>query len=80
VTLIYCFTKNGVLLNIQDPDTVVPMLRRVQYKRMREMEIIKDWFENKVDNAVSAIGHGGKEVIITSAPQLGEPTQGTHIK
>lgn len=80
VTLIYCFTKNGVLLNVHDPDTVVPMLRRVQYKRMREMEIIKDWFENKMDNAFSAIDHGVKEVIITSAAQLGEPKQGTHVK
>ncbi|MCQ2288499.1 MAG: acetylglutamate kinase [Muribaculaceae bacterium] len=80
VTLIYCFTRNGVLLNVQDPDSVVPMLRRTQYKAMREMEIIKDWFANKVDNAFSAIDHGVKEVIITSAEGLGQPKQGTHIK
>ncbi len=80
VTLMYCFTRNGVLLNVQDPDSVVPMLRRTQYKALREMEIIKDWFANKVDNAFSAIDHGVTEVVITSAAGLGDPKQGTHIK
>lgn len=80
VTLIYCFTRKGVLLNVQDPDSVIPMLRRTQYKAMREMEIIKDWFANKIDNAFSAIDHGVKEVIITNADGLGMPKQGTHLK
>lgn len=80
VTLIYCFVRNGVLLNVQDPDSVVPMLRRTQYKALREMGIIKDWFANKVDNAFSAIDHGVVEAVITSASSLGDPKQGTHIK
>lgn len=80
VTLIYCFTKNGVLLNVNDPDSVVPVLKRTQYKALREMEIIKDWFVNKVDNAFSAIDHGVKEVVITSAEQIGNIKQGTHIR
>lgn len=80
VTLVYCFTRNGVLLNVQDPDSVIPRLRRTQYKTLREMEIIKDWFANKVDNAFSAIDHGVNEVVITSAEGLGNAKQGTHIK
>ncbi len=79
VRLIYCFEKNGVLLNPHDGDSVVPMLRRTQYKALRDMDIIKDWFVNKLDNAFSAIDHGVKEVIITSAAQLGNPDKGTHI-
>lgn len=80
VTLIYCFVRKGVLLNVLDPDSVVPALKRTQYKALREMEIIKDWFANKVDNAFSAIDHGVKNVVITSADGLGNPKQGTHIK
>lgn len=80
VTLIYCFIRKGVLLNVQDPDSVVSVLKRTQYKALREMEIIKDWFANKVDNAFSAIDHGVKEVVITCADGLGDPTQGTHIR
>ncbi|MBR6285017.1 MAG: acetylglutamate kinase [Muribaculaceae bacterium] len=80
VTLIYCFKEKGVLLNIDDPDSVVAELKRTRYKAMREMDIIKDWFVNKLDNAFSAIDHGVSEVIITNATQLAKPNLGTHIR
>ena len=80
ITLIYCFEKKGVLLNTDDPDSVVAELRRTRYKALREMDIIKDWFINKIDNAFTAIDHGVKEVIITCPAQLGNADRGTHIK
>lgn len=80
ITLIYCFEKNGVLLNPDDPDSVVAELRRTRYKALREMEIITDWFVNKIDNAFTAIDHGVKEVIITSPSHLINSDKGTHIK
>jgi len=80
ITLIYCFEKKGVLLNPRDPDSVVANLRRTQYKALRDMDIIKDWFVNKLDNAFQAIDHGVKEVIITSPTQLSTLDKGTHIK
>ncbi|MBQ3364264.1 MAG: acetylglutamate kinase [Muribaculaceae bacterium] len=80
ITLIYCFEKKGVLLNPQDPDSVVANLRRTQYKSLRDMEIIQDWFDNKLENAFTAIDRGVKEVIITCPDQLGNPDKGTHIK
>lgn len=80
VQLVFCFSQNGVLLNPNDPDSVVAVLRRTQFKALKEMEIISDWFVNKVDNAFSAIDHGVKEVVITSAAHLGDDKQGTHIK
>ncbi len=80
ITLIYCFEKKGVLLNPDDPDSVVAELRRTRYKALREMDIIKDWFVNKIDNAFTAIDHGVKEVVITCPSQLGNHDRGTHIK
>ena len=80
ITLIYCFEKKGVLLNSDDPDSVVANLRRTQYKTLRDMDIIKDWFVNKLDNAFQAIDHGVKEVIITCPSQMGKQDKGTHIK
>ncbi len=80
ITLIYCFEKNGVLLNPDDPDSVVAELRRTRYKALREMEIITDWFVNKIDNAFTAIDHGVKEIIITSPSHLNNSDKGTHIK
>ena len=69
-----------MLLNPQDPDSVVANLRRTQYKSLRDMEIIQDWFDNKLENAFTAIDRGVKEVIITCPDQLGNPDKGTHIK
>ena len=80
ITLIYCFEKKGVLLNHHDPDSVIANLRRTQYKTLRDMDIIKDWFGNKVENAFQAVEHGVKEVIITCPAGLGNPDKGTHIK
>ena len=80
VTLVYCFREKGVLLNVDDPDTVVAELKRSRYKAMRDMDMIKDWFVNKLDNAFSAIDHGVNEVIITNADQLADLALGTHIK
>ncbi len=80
VTLVYCFKEKGVLLNVDDPDTVVPELKRTRYKAMREMDMIKDWFVNKLDNAFSAIDHGVSEVVITNAVQLSDLSMGTHIR
>lgn len=80
ITIIYCFEKNGVLLNPEDGDSVIAVLRRTQYKALRDMDIIKDWFVNKLDNAFAAIDHGVKEVIITSPKQMDSLDKGTHIK
>ena len=67
-------------MNSSDPDSVVANLRRTQYKSLRDMDIINDWFVNKLDNAFTAIDRGVKEVIITCPSQLGNPDKGTHIK
>ena len=72
ITLIYCFEKKGVLLNTDDPDSVIANLRRTQYKTLRDMEIIKDWFDNKVDNAFKAIDHGVPEPSTHLLPPLSE--------
>jgi acetylglutamate kinase len=80
ITLIYCFVRKGVLLNTDDPDSVIANLRRTQYKNLRDMDIIKDWFNNKLDNAFTALEHGVKDVYITCPSQLGNPTKGTHIQ
>ena len=80
ITLIYCFVRKGVLLNTDDPDSVIANLRRTQYKNLRDMDIIKDWFNNKLDNAFTALEHGVKDVYITCPSQLGNPNKGTHIQ
>ena len=72
--------ENGVLTNEDNPDSVIPMLRRTQYKALREMGIIKPSAFPTIDNAFSAIDHGVNEVILINAARFSDLQAGTHIR
>ncbi len=72
--------ENGVLTNENNPNSVIPMLRRTQYKALREMGIIKPSAFPTIDNAFSAIDHGVKEVVLINSARFSDLTSGTHIK
>lgn len=79
ITLVYCTDRNGVLMNEQDPDSVIAVLRRTQYRNLREMDIIKGGMVPKIDSAFSSIDHGVSRVLITSVENLGRTDAGTLI-
>lgn len=72
--------QNGVLTNENNPDSVIPMLRRTQYKALREMGIIKPDAYSTIDNAFSAIDHGVTEVVLINSARFSDLQSGTHIK
>ncbi len=72
--------QNGVLTNENNPDSVIPMLRRTQYKALREMGIIKPDAFPTIDNAFSAIDHGVTEVVLINSARFSDLQAGTHIK
>ena len=72
--------ENGVLTNENNPDSVIPMLRRTQYKALREMGIIKPSAFPTIDNAFSAIDHGVNEVVLINAARFSDLQAGTHIQ
>ena len=72
--------QNGVLTNEQNPNSVIPMLRRTQYKALREMGIIKPEAFSTIDNAFSAIDHGVSEVVLINAARFSDLGGGTHIR
>lgn len=72
--------ENGVLTNEGNPNSVIPMLRRAQYKALRERGVIKPSAFPTIDNAFSAIDHGVNEVIIINATRFSDLHGGTHFK
>ena len=72
--------QNGVLTNEQNPNSIIPMLRRTQYKALREMGIIKPEAFSTIDNAFSAIDHGVSEVVLINAARFSDLGGGTHIR
>lgn len=71
VTLIYCFEKNGVLLDEQDDASVIPTIDRAQFEAYKAAGIIQGGMIPKLDNAFDALAKGVKRVVITKASALG---------
>ncbi|MDR1089856.1 MAG: acetylglutamate kinase [Prevotella sp.] len=78
VSLIYCFEKKGVLMNENDDDSVIPQINKPEFERLSGLGVIQGGMIPKLDNAFNSIDAGVKEVIITSAAELGKNT-GTRI-
>jgi acetylglutamate kinase len=79
VRLIYCFEENGVLMDENNRNSVIPTLDRELYLQYKEEGIIKDGMIPKLDNAFLALTSGVQEVIITSATEM-NTGKGTYIK
>ncbi len=82
VHLIYCFEKNGVLMNANDNATMIPLLNPSNYRKFKEGGIINAGMIPKLDNAFAAVNAGVAEVVIGNAENLQDiinKTSGTII-
>lgn len=68
--LIYCFEKEGVLSNPENPDSIVPLITRANYQTLKERGAITGGMLPKLDNAFAAIESGVSEVYIKHASNL----------
>jgi acetylglutamate kinase len=84
VRLIYCFEKKGVLENLADENSVIPVITNERYQQLLEEKKLFDGILPKIDNAFSAIKRGVQEVLIGHARDLyantTDTTKGTLIK
>ena len=71
-TLIYCFEKKGVLLDIDDDDSIIRELDPVRYEELKKKQIIHSGMLPKLDNAFIAISCGVKAVVIGRSDELGQ--------
>ncbi len=84
VRLIYCFEKKGVLENIDDENSAIPLITKEIYQQLKKENKLFDGILPKIDNAFAAIDSGVKEVLIGHAEDLlqnvTQETTGTLIK
>ncbi len=84
VRLIYCFEKKGVLDNVNDDNSVMPLITKDIYRQLKDSNKLFDGILPKIDNAFTAIDSGVKEVLIGHADDLLQnvttKTTGTLIK
>lgn len=72
VQLIYSFEKNGVLLDVNDENSVIPVINPAYYTELKEKKLIFEGMLPKLDNAFAALENGVSKVIIGNAENLSE--------
>ncbi len=70
VQLIYCFEKQGVLRDPEDETSVIPDIRKDDFKRLKIAGAITNGMIPKLDNAFAAISAGVQQVIIGQANEI----------
>ena len=70
VTLVYAFEKPGVLARPDEDDSVIPVITRTDFERLKVDGTISGGMLPKIENALAAISAGVKRVVITSATAI----------
>lgn len=84
VRLIYCFEKKGVLEDVEDESSVIPLIDPEKYQQLLSENKLFAGIIPKIDNAFDAINAGVSEVLIGDAHDLKKnilsETSGTLIR
>jgi acetylglutamate kinase len=79
VKLIYCFEKQGLLADINDDNSVIPVINSANCEKLKAEGVITAGMIPKIDNAFKALNAGVKEVVIKSHLDLDSDNKGTKI-
>lgn len=69
-TLYYCFEKEGVLLDVNNPKSLIPSIRRQEFDALKQAGAIADGMIPKLESSFRAVESGVAEVIILHAKNL----------
>ncbi|MEO6133995.1 MAG: acetylglutamate kinase [Ginsengibacter sp.] len=70
VKLIFCFEKDGVLLDVNDESSVINNLSESHYLELKDKGSLFAGILPKIDNAFSAVHDGVSEIIIGNSAKL----------
>jgi acetylglutamate kinase len=80
VNLVYCFEKPGLLSDVNDDNSVIPLINVDNCEQLKVAGTISAGMIPKLDNACKALNAGVKEVIIKSYLDLDNADKGTKIQ
>ena len=79
VRLMYCFEKNGVLLDANDDNSVIQSITKTEFSELVSKGIVQGGMLPKLGNSFAAIDAGVKTVIITNANNIDISDAGTRL-
>lgn len=81
VTLVFCFEKKGVLSNVEDEDSVIPLITPKEFQKLKEKKVIVEGMIPKLDNGFEALEKGVHQIRITNIQGLsGNDKNGTILR
>lgn len=70
VRLTYCFEKPGVMTDLNDEESVIPLVTAESFERLKENGVVAQGMIPKLQNALVSAGNGVTEVRICKAEAL----------
>jgi acetylglutamate kinase len=70
VTLVYSFEKKGVLKDVEDENSAIPLINKELFEQLKNDKAIFAGMIPKLDNAFAALQSGVEKVIIGDATEL----------
>lgn len=70
VSLVYCFEKNGVLLDLKKEDSVLPILSKPEFLKLKVAHKVAGGMLPKLDTGFKALEKGVEKVQILSSTHL----------
>lgn len=81
VTLVFCFELKGVMMNVADESSVIPLITPESYQSLKAGKIVVDGMIPKLDNGFAALQKGVYQIRITNTDGLADgPDQGTFLR
>jgi acetylglutamate kinase len=80
VTLTYCFEKQGVLMDPNDDNSVIPHINEANFVQLKAAGIVSAGMIPKLENALKAIAQGVHTVRLCHADFVSQPDKGTLIQ
>ena len=68
--LIFCFEKDGVLTDVDNPDSLIESVTRSSYAALKQDGVVNKGMIPKIDNAFAAITAGVSSVTIKHSDNL----------
>ncbi len=75
----YCFEKPGVMTDVEDENSVIPLITAESFAELKEKGIVAAGMIPKLQNALKSAKEGVKEVRICRAEDLLDDSKGTKI-
>ncbi len=72
--LVFCFEKPGVLANVDDPSSVVPVITPDIYRSMLDDGLVSHGMIPKIENALKAVADGVESVTIRCSDNITVPS------